>query len=380
MSTNRSKNNNKIKVLHILWSGGIGGAEEYIISLIKYFDYFKFEIHLCFLSKKGVIFEEAIKKNRNVTFIGMKNGFDIIGALRFAIYLHRRKFNIIHSHTRNFLSSAIMFFFYRTEKILTHHLSPGDIRAIKKSQLFYRIFCRIFTRIIAISEVVRKSLIIDMNVDPNRIIVIHNGIDLDKYYQNLPSANDLLYIKESNKSILGFIGRMETYKRPDLFINVAREIIEIKKEFYFIMVGDGPKMDECRKMISNYGIDSYFILLGFRRDIANILKLFDGLFFTSSGEGFGIVILEAMAMGMPVFAINDGAISEIITHKKNGILLDTTEPELTAQEITRYFEDKSLIEKIRKQSIEDVHSKFSIELCARKIEELYARMLNLKGS
>ena len=371
--------NKKIKVLHILWSGGIGGAEEYVVSLIKYFDFSKFEIHLCFLSKKGTIFEEAIKMSNNVDFIGMKNGFDIIGAFKFAIYLHRGKFNIIHSHTRNFLSSAVLFLFNRTEKILTHHLSPGDIRAIKKSQFFYKIFQKIFKKIIAISETVRESLIIDMNVDPNRIVVIHNGIDLDKYDQSLPPANNLLHIKKSNKRILGFIGRMETFKRPDLFIKVAKEIIETNKEFYFIMVGDGPKLDDCRKMISNYGIDSYFSLLGFRRDIPNILKLFDGFFFTSSGEGFGIVILEAMAMGVPVFAINDGAISEIITHKKNGVLLDTTEPKLIAQQIIKHFEDKSLIDKIMKQSIEDVHSKFSIELCAKRTEELYAKVASAKS-
>lgn len=374
-----NKSDKKIKVLHVLWSGGIGGAEEYVTSLIRYFDSSKYEIHLCFLSKKGAIFEEAIKVNNNISFIGMDSGFDISGALKFALYLYRQKFNIIHLHTQNILSALVILLFRKLKKILTHHLARADIKGLKKSQLFYKIFRRMLKKVIAISEVVREVLIIDMNINFDKIVVIPNGVDLSKYNQSLHPPSDLLDIKKRNENILGFVGRMVDFKRPDLFIKVAMEVIKRKKGFYFIMVGDGPELLNCRRMISDYGIDRYFKLLGFRRDIPNILCIFDGLFFPSSEEGFGMVILEAMAIGVPVFAVNEGAVPEIISHRKNGILLETIKPELIGQQIIEYFGDKNLIEKIKKQSIETVRSKFSIELCAKKTEELYAEILNTRN-
>lgn len=84
----------KIKVTHILWAGGIGGAEEYVTSFSRLFDAEKFDTHICFLAEKGVIYEEA-KKIENVTtdFIGMKSGYDLIGLFKFARYLIREKFD-----------------------------------------------------------------------------------------------------------------------------------------------------------------------------------------------------------------------------------------------------------------------------------------------
>jgi len=88
-----------------------------------------------------------------------------------------------------------------------------------------------------------------------------------------------------------------------------------------------------------------------------------------------MVLLEAMAMGVPVFAINDGAVPEIIKHKENGVLFDTTNPKLIATQILEVIEDNELMNKIKKQSVEDVHSKFSIKMCVQQIENIYKKVL-----
>ncbi|MHA2040131.1 MAG: glycosyltransferase, partial [Promethearchaeota archaeon] len=158
----------KKKILH----------EEFIITLLKHFDYSRYEIYLCFLSRKGLIFEEALKlKGFNVTFIGIKNGFDILGGLKFAYYLYRGKFDIIHSHMRNFLSTAILSLFtIEVPKILTHHIGPVDTRLFKRERRFYKLFSGVFRKITAISRAVKENLINDLDVKPaDKIKVIHNG-------------------------------------------------------------------------------------------------------------------------------------------------------------------------------------------------------------
>lgn len=365
----------KIKILHILWSGGIGGMEEYITSLVKYFDQSKYEIYLCFLSKKGEIFDEVMKID-NVIFINIKNRFDVIGALKFVRYLYREKFDIIHSHVRGSYLFAGLLSLFRVPKVLTHHLGPVDSRLYKKIRVFYKLYSRIFQKIIAISNTVREHLINDLGVrDSNRIEVIYNGIDLNKFHKSVSIPPDLYYIKNSDKYILGFVGRMEYFKRPGLFIEIAAEILKKDKNFYFIMAGDGPEMEKCKGMIDHYKIGEYFKLLGFRRDIPNILRLFNALLFTSVGEGLGIVIIEAMAMGVTVFAVNDGAVPEIIRDRENGILLNNTNPKIIAERVIEVLNDSTLINKIKLNAINDVRNRFSIESSVQKTERIYNELL-----
>ena len=119
-----------------------------------------------------------------------------------------------------------------------------------------------------------------------------------------------------------------------------------------------------------------FRLLGFRRDIPHLLKSFDALLFTSAGEGFGIILLEAMAAGTPVFAVNDGASPEIITHRENGILCNCLDPKVFAEHVMTAMNDKALIDKVRRKSVEDVYSKFSIKICARRTADIYDKLFN----
>jgi glycosyltransferase involved in cell wall biosynthesis len=370
--------NTKQKLLHILWSGEIGGTEEYILTFIKCSDYSRYDIHLCFLSRKGQIYEEAKRLNNvNVAFIGIKNGFDIKGAFKFACYLFKGKFDVIHSHMRNFLSTTVMFFFaIGVPKILTHHVGPVDARLFPKERRFYKLFSGVFKQIIAISGAVKKNLINDLDVKPtDKIRVIHNGIDLNKFNKSGAVPSDLRDIHRPDRYIVGFVGRMEYFKRPLLFIEIAYGLIKKDSKFYFIMVGNGSEFEECTKLINSYGIADHFSLLGFRRDIPEILGLFDAMLFTTAGEGFGIVIIEAMSKKIPVFAINDGAVPEIINHEENGILLNTTDPKIIAQQICNVIKDKKLIDKIKNQCAKDVRSRFSINECVRKMEKVYQSVL-----
>jgi glycosyltransferase involved in cell wall biosynthesis len=371
--------NERKKVLHVLWSGGIGGTEEYITSLASHFNPKKYQVHLCFLSKKGLIYEEALKMNNvNTFFIGIKNGFDIINAVRFAFYLNKNRFDIIHLHIRNFLSMAVVALVAsKAIKIITHHVGPGDIAMLRKSRMYYKLFSGYFHKITAISSAVKENMIRDFEItEPGKIAVIYNGIDLNKFSNNNFIPSELLHIRKTGRYVIGFIGRMEHFKRPDLFIQTAAELLKKNRKYYFIMVGDGVELGKCKDMIEKYNISEYFSLPGFRREIPGILKLFDALLFTSKGEGFGIVLIEAMAMGVPVFAINDGAIPEIITHRENGILLDTVYPESIARQILESIEDDYLMNKIKKQGAEDVHQKFSIETIARQMENIYTEALS----
>jgi glycosyltransferase involved in cell wall biosynthesis len=366
----------RIKILHILWTGQIGGAEEYVTSLLKVFDHTKYEIHLCFLSTRGPIYEDASSFIDNVKIIGMHNSFNLASAVRFLIYVYKGNFNIIHSHSRNFLATAVISLFLHTPKIITHHLSPGDKNLHKRARQFYKLYSKTFKAVTVISYAARESLINDLCYKyPDRIAVIHNRIDMNKFdiRNNEPPSE----IKDiiSGKHVFGFVGRMQHYKRPWLFIEIARELLRRDKNNYFVMVGDGPLMMECKDLIKKYDLSTHFKVFGFRRDIPRIMKSFDALLFTSDGEGFGLVLLEAMAMGVIVFATKNGAVPEIVEHGKSGFLMETDNPKEIAQNILRVMKDKDLMTEVKKQCVNEVRTKFSIQRSVRQMEDIYESLV-----
>jgi len=372
----------RIRVLHILWSGRIGGTEEYIFNLVKRLDPGKYEITLCFLKERGELFEEVCRFGKfRVDFIGIKSGYDILGVFRFGLYLIRNRFHIIHSHMRNILSTFILFICTtKIPKVLTHHLSPGDLDSItiRKNRLYYRLFSNVFNYIIAISGNVKYSIINVLGYpSPERILIVYNGVDITRFKPDKTYPAELDYLGRSGGRIVGFIGRMVHFKRPILFVRTAIEILKKGRDYHFVMVGDGSELEKCREKVMRDGLKDYFTFLGYRRDIPQILKSFDALLFTSEGEGFGIVIIEAMAMGVPVFAVNDGAVPEIIRDRENGILLNTTDPVVMANEIIEVLNDTLLINKIKLNAINDVRNKFSIEVSVRKTDEIYNKLLNV---
>ena len=365
----------KKKILHVLWSGGIGGAEEYVTSLIGYFDANKYQVSVCFVSKKGDIFVEGEKCNKNYSFIGMKNGWDLCGALGCYLFLKKNKFDLIHVHSGNFLINVLILRLKNTKVIFHEHMSPGADKNPKKRKLFYLLFRKRFNKIIAISEFVKRQLITEFGVDSSQIEVIHNGIDLNKFTCDNKPVPEISSLSEG-RPIIGFIARLEAFKRPELFIRTAESIVKRKKGFCFMMVGDGPEMQRCKELVANLKLDRHVHLIGFRRNISDTLKLFNALLFTSEGEGFGIVILEAMAMGVPVFAIDDGAMREIIKNNVNGFLIDRdSSPEKISICVLETMEDVSLIERVGQRAKEEVKSNYSIEKCASKISRIYENAL-----
>lgn len=368
----------KIRVLHILWSGVIGGAEEYVKNLLEHMDSGKFDVTLCVLAKKGEISDEIVKRGRTaVFFMEMKNGFDVAGAMRFLYFLLTNRFDIVHSNTRNIISTAIVCLISRASKVITHHLSPGDRDLVRKSKPFYRVFGRFFRRIIAISDAVKINLVQEIGIsDPERIEIVYNGIDPVRFDPSVEITDILPGIRQNGEFVLGFVGRMVPYKRPSLFVDVAAELLRMDINSHFVMTGDGPELKTCSSLIKEYGIEKHFSMLGSRRDVPNVIRQFDALLFTSAAEGFGIVIIEAMAMGVPVFAVREGAVSEIIRHRESGIILEGKGPGEIARDIASVVKEPELLARIRKESLKIVRERFTIDACARHIGGIYTEILS----
>jgi len=375
------------KVLHVIWSSGkIGGIERHILSLTKKLDKTKYNITVCILGSEGIISGELRKIGINVKIIPTKGGFDIMSALRFYIFLRKNRFDLIHSHVRILLPGFCLSLGTKgCAHIVTEHIATEDepflcTHIFRKIKLFYRIFLSDYTKIIAVSEATRDALINKIGISSRRILRIPHGIDANKFnivcdINDINKKKEKLRIPLSSK-VVGTVGHLENSKGVNYFIEAAKELLKQRQDTEFLIVGDGSLRSQLERKTETLGLTPKVRFLGYRRDILELLAIMDIFLFTSNWESFGIVLLEAMAMGVPTAGFNVGAASEIIVNGETGILIARRDPILLAKVTIKLLEDESCRNAMARKGRERVRSCFSLDRMVEKIEGLYESLLH----
>jgi glycosyltransferase involved in cell wall biosynthesis len=197
--------------------------------------------------------------------------------------------------------------------------------------------------------------------DPNKSVVIHNGIPVKKISRAKP--------KETKH--VGFVGRLEYQKDPLLFLKVMERL----PGYTATIVGGGKLEDKVKAVIKHRGLSQIHVLGSLSHpETLQVLSTFDALVMTSRWEGLPILPLEAMWSGVPVVAMNVGGISEIIESGKSGLLVDNRSADELARAVVRLAEDVALRECIVKEGRNRVREAFSEEQMLRKTFEVYRRV------
>jgi len=175
-------------------------------------------------------------------------------------------------------------------------------------------------KIISISKHTTSRLINNFKISKNKIHTVPCGVDYEKIIKIKPSAE---------KSDVIFAGRLLKHKNVDILI---KAVSLIKKPIKCIIIGDGPELENLKELTHKLGLDKKIIFKGFVKDKETVFALMKSskvFVFPSSREGFGIVVLEANACGLPVITVNekDNAAKELI-NGKNGFICKLTEKEI----------------------------------------------------
>lgn len=183
-------------------------------------------------------------------------------------------------------------------------------------------------KIIAISEQTKQNLINKLKVNPKKIVVINNAIDIKSIEKIKPS-------KEISDVI--FAGRLLSHKNVDVLIKSISYLKEANsnyKNIKCIIVGDGPELNNLKNLTSKLNLTKNIIFKGFikdSKDVLSIIKSSKVFVLPSTREGFGISVIEANACGIPVITTThkDNASRHLIKEDKNGYLTELNEYNLS---------------------------------------------------
>ena len=227
------------------------------------------------------------------------------------------------------------------------------------------------TDIIANSKATKETILRNTSqwLNENKIELIYNGIDLDKIDKAKENPVDLKqeFGIANNKIIIGNIGRLSYQKGHEFLVEAVELLKQQRDDFIVLIIGDGERAEEIKNLVSSKGLDDHIIFTGFRDDVYNLLPGLDFLVHTARWEGFGFVIAEAMAAGLPVVSTDVSNISEIVVDGKTGYLAEAEDSEDIASKMLKMIEQKNKNDfGIKGRKV--IEEKFSLEIMIGKIK------------
>lgn len=202
-------------------------------------------------------------------------------------------------------------------------------------------------RIIAVSNYTKQMLMKHYGVPDMKIDVVHNAVK--------PSFNTYHkthHLDEKDKIVL-FLGRMTMQKGPDYFLQMAKKVLEHKKNVKFVMAGDGDMMGQIVKMSIDLGIERNVLFSGFLRgdEVERAYASADLYVMPSVSEPFGIAPLEAIRNGAPVLISKQSGVSEIL---RNALRVDFWDIDEMANQVISVLEYPALHATLKEKGEDEV--------------------------
>jgi DMSO/TMAO reductase YedYZ molybdopterin-dependent catalytic subunit len=196
-------------------------------------------------------------------------------------------------------------------------------------------------------------------VPARNVTLIPNGIDTRRFTPERNGADFRAAIGvPSNAPLVGFVGRLSPEKGPDRFLFAAERIRQSRPDVHFVMIGDGPMREELEIQIGRGGFAGCLHMVEVRHDIETAYPAFDLLLQTSRSEGMPLVVLEAMACGVPVVAVGIGGVAEVVEHGSTGWLVSPAQWEDISRDALRLLADPQRLKRMGLLGRERVQARF----------------------
>lgn len=369
----------KVKVLNVLPLGGMGGAEKFVLSLCRHHDKNRFEVMVCVLFASGAVSDQIASEGYEVICLNMANGFDILRAVRLVWFIKRRKIDIVNIHGQNPLGKLCSILGGATVIVHTDHgvTIGSSIQRKKRVVLCNRLLSPFIDHFIAISKGMVKSLMVREKIQKDKITLIYNGIDIDTILKQGRSKEELFEELglDSRLPVIGTVGRLSGEKHLPFLLKSISLLKDRCRNFICLIIGDGPERKNLEKLVASLHLKENIYLLGEREDVPDLLGLMEVFVFSSSGEGFSITLLEAMAKSLPVVAFDVEGVKEAVASEETGYLIPFGNTKDFADRIYHLMGNSGLAEKMGKSAFEQVSADFSLQANIRKLEGLYDRLL-----
>lgn len=366
----------KIKVIEIIGDPSLAGAPRHLLSLLENFDYKKFNVFV--ISPAGPLAGEirSLKKPLNLEVVPMKSKLDLQAMREIRKSIKHIEPDVVHIHgTRAGVLARLALIGSKMPVVYTEHLWTKQYllpnRISHRVQLFGLWFLDMFTTLnIAVSEAVKDFLVESQISRSDKVVVIYNGV--------MPPKKKAKPFSHKGRLELVSIGTLNVRKGMQYLIQAMPKVIAEFPDVHLKIIGEGEYKSRLIKLIHQLKLSRHVKLTGFLNDVYDELEGSDIYIQPSSSESFGLAILQAMSMGLPVVSTNTGGIPEVVTEGKTGILVEPHNPKVLSDAIVELLRNQTKASEMGRLGEEDAKIKFSLEDMVTETEEVYEALVGKK--
>jgi glycosyltransferase involved in cell wall biosynthesis len=329
------------------------------------------------LEPGSAIAKMAAERNLPVTLMSMRRSRypQAIVEMRRLLLRHRPVVLQVNSSRDSWIGSiAAKLVSVRPKVIRIRHISI-PLNKNLTTRLLYRWLVDMV--VVTGGERTRRGLVDRDGLAADRVAAFPIGLDVE-YFRPAPADPDLrLELGLSNKQLLvGLISYLRTYKGHEYFIEAARQILAKRDDVTFIIVGEGPEEQPIRRLIEQLGLTSRIRMLGFRNDLLNVFRSLD-VFVIPSVEGDTIpqVLMQALAMGLPVVSTTVGSIPDVVIEGETGFVVPPRDAQALADRVLPLLDDAGLRARMGANGRALVERFYSIDKMLDRMEEVYSTLV-----
>lgn len=357
------KKQSEKRVLHLVDTLGLGGAQ----TVLKSF----FEEQ----KENDGIFLFALRSRKTTMKVDHPN-VRIMPSLRkysfiplFELYrlIKKEQVNVLHCHLfRSHVFGWLLKKIFFPQVKLVFHEHGQIFRGNFYYNSFMRWTCSRVDLFLVVSENTQKKLLEITNVAKERVEVVYNFVDLEKFEERKES-------KVKNVFTIGFVGRLNKIKRVDLLIEAFSIFNKKNKRTKLLIVGSGPEELNLKEQVSALSLEEKVQFLGYQKEPENFYQKFNILVLCSESEACPMTLFEAMASGVPVIGSDIEQIREFLAPPRRGLSFKSGNAIDLANEIKKLSNDKELRNKILKAGL-GFSKKNSLESYIAKLDKIYKRL------
>ncbi len=319
---------------------------------------------------------KRIKEFEKLNYVEIKdirfNKFNPLSFLRIINFLRSDNIEIIHSYP--FISNLIGPFLAKiagVKKIITSIHSQTIIR----NRFVRRLSYDLSDTVIVVSRYLKKFLIEDRIVsDTNKIISIHNGIDLELFKPENIRFRDREEIKIPNDEIVVMtVSKFRWERGLEYIIEAIAKIKKTGDKFKFIFVGDGVVLeDKIKSMAKEFDVEDKITFMGYKDNVPELLSFCDIFLLPSISEGVGMIaLLEAMVMKKPIITTAIGGIPEMLKDQESALLIKPANPDAIVNALRRLANNRSLCQTMCENARKIAENNFKAKDKVKELEGVY---------
>lgn len=374
--------NQKIKICHLISGDLWAGAEAQALTLISWLSRCpEFQL-TSIVFNEGRLSQELSQLGILTSVLDEKKDNSVQLFLKVRRFLSKEKVQILHTHRykENVIGCLAAQYPMGPYLVKTVHGLKEPFKGIKRLKAgFYSFLDRwasrlFFSKIICVSYGMEEEL--KKELGRSKVVCIHNCVDVSrvKVKKSKSLTKKELGI-ENNSPVIGTAGRLVPIKGTVWLLQAAQVLLLKLPDLRVLIIGDGPERYRLRQLTSEMGIESQVIFTGQRDDVYDLISCMDVFLLPSLSEGIPMVLLETMALEIPIVATNVGGIPELLRNGQTGYLTPPRDARALAEACQYLLEHKEEAEIVARKARQLVEGNLSVRVMVEKVAQIYRSLV-----